>query len=58
MGDQPQTLNRDRSVMLLKEMEAVLDRIAGLLRILAEEIIVFDYLNEKYRQEDPSRESF
>jgi len=39
------------------EMEAILDRIAGLLRILAEEIIVFDYTNEKYHRQDTKSEA-
>ncbi len=56
MGDKPQAVHRDRSEQLLMEMEAVLDRIAGLLRILAEEIVVFDYTNEKYRIQDTDPE--
>ncbi|MFQ5341935.1 MAG: hypothetical protein ACE5F6_10365 [Anaerolineae bacterium] len=48
----------DRSERLLAEMGEILDRIGQMLRILDEEIVVFDYVNEKYRQEDPDIESF
>lgn len=57
MGEKLQTTARDRSELLM-EMEAILDRIAGLLRILDEEIVVFDYNNEKYRLQDTGMESF
>jgi len=30
-----------------RRLEAVLDRIGGVCRILAEEIVLFDYLNER-----------
>jgi len=58
MDEKPQTVHRDRSEQLLMEMEAILDRIAGQLRILAEEIVIFDYFNEKYRLQDTDLESF
>ena len=58
MAEGDHVVSSDGSQRLKMELEAVLDRIAGLLRILAEEIVVFDYLNEKYRQEDPGLESF
>jgi hypothetical protein len=57
MGDKPQAGNRDGSEQLLMEMDAILDRIAGLLRILAEEIVVFDYFNEKYHRQDTKPEA-
>ena len=55
-GDRTRSL--DRSERLLAEMGEILDRIGQMLRILDEEIIVFDYVNEKYRQEGPNTESF
>jgi len=57
MDEKPLTIDRDRSEHLLKEMDAILDRIGGLLRILAEEIVVFDYTNEKYRLQDTKPEA-
>ena len=36
----------------LEEMEKILYRMADLFRILADEIAVFDYFNEKYRLHD------
>lgn len=35
-----------------RELEAVLDRMGGLCRILAEEIVLFDYLNERRARTD------
>lgn len=40
-GQEPYKRQQIRSEQHLREMEAILDRIAGLLHILAEEIVVF-----------------
>ena len=57
MDEKPLTVDRDRSEKQLMEMEAILDRIAGLLRIIAEEIVVLDYFNEKYRRQETKHEA-
>lgn len=55
---EPNKRQQIRSEQLLMEIEAILYRMSGLLRILAEEIAVFEYFLEKYRLKDTDLESF
>lgn len=47
-GDrEDEKLSTARAAREDRELEAVLDRMGDLCRILAEEIVLFDYLNER-----------
>lgn len=49
---------RQRDDYYLEEMETILNRMADLLRIVVEEITVFEYFNEKYRLHDTDLDEF
>ncbi len=57
-GQEPYKRQQIRSEQHLREMETILGRMADLLRIFAEEIVVFDYFHEKYRLQDTDLEPF
>ena len=48
----PDERQRIQDDYYLEEMATILDRMADLFRILADEIAVFEYFNEKYRLHD------